>query len=90
MTKADTTLYEALIKRGHLNKEALEPLIKPQKCVKTVFLGLSTTMSVEKLLAKTKIPRAGAVFESCAEPPGTLCGNGNLWEEAKYFDVRNW
>ena len=28
MTKIDTALYEGLIKRGHLNKDALEPLVK--------------------------------------------------------------
>lgn len=41
MTKIDTVLYEALIKRGHLNKEALEPLIKEaQESSSSLFLIL--------------------------------------------------
>ena len=41
MTKVDTTLYEGLIKRGQLNKEALEPLIKEaQESSSSLFLIL--------------------------------------------------
>ena len=52
MTKVDTTLYEGLIKRGHLNKEALEPLVKEAQESSS---GLSVILRKYNIISEAQI-----------------------------------